>query len=61
VANYIVKYITKGTKKVGGRWYYSGGDLLKPLYQYAYVSFDEVTDYDYDFECDGGNFKIKKY
>ncbi|MBQ9737506.1 MAG: hypothetical protein IJV86_03800, partial [Clostridia bacterium] len=46
VANYIVKYITKGTKKVGGRWYYSGGDLLKPLYQYAYVSFDEVTDYD---------------
>lgn len=61
VANYIVKYITKGTQKVGGRWYYSGGDLLKPLYQYAYVSFDEVTDYDYDFECDGGNFKIKKY
>lgn len=61
VANYIVKYITKGTQKVGGRWYYSGGKLLKPLYQYAYVSFDEVVDYDYDFECDGGNFKIKRY
>lgn len=61
VANYIVKYITKGTEKVGGRWYYSGGDLLKPLYRYDYVSFDEVIDYDYDFECEGGNFKIKKY
>lgn len=61
VANYIVKYITKGDKKVGGRWYYSGGDLLKPLYRYDYVSFDEVVDYDYDFECEGGNFKIKKY
>lgn len=61
VANYIVKYITKGTEKVGGRWYYSGGKLLKPVYRYDYVSFDEVTDYDYDFQCDGGDFKIKKY
>lgn len=61
VANYIVKYITKGEKKIGGRWYYSGGKLLKPLYRYDYVSFDEIVDYDYDFECEGGNFKIKKY
>lgn len=59
VANYIVKYITKGEKKVGGRWYYSGGDLLKPLFKYDRVDYDEVNDYDYDFECDGGNFKVK--
>ena len=59
VANYIVKYITKGEKKVGGRWYYSGGDLLTPLYKYGRVDFDEVNDFDYDFECDGGKFKVK--
>ncbi len=28
VANYIGKYITKGEKKVGGRWYYSVAFLL---------------------------------
>lgn len=61
VANYIVKYITKGDKKIGGRWYYSGGDLLKPLYRYDYVSFNDVDDYDYDFVCDGGKFKIKRF
>lgn len=61
VANYIVKYITKGNEKVGGRWYYSGGKLLKPFYQYDYVSFDDVKDYDFDFDCDGGNFKIKRF
>ena len=51
--------ITKGEKKVGGRWYYSGGDLLTPLYKYGRVDFDEVNDFDYDFECDGGKFKVK--
>lgn len=61
VANYIVKYITKGDRKVGGRWYYSGGELLKPVYRYDYVSYNDVNDYDYDFTCDGGNFKIKRY
>lgn len=27
VANYISKYITKDSRKVGGRWYLSGGEL----------------------------------
>lgn len=61
VANYIVKYITKGEKKIGGRWYYSGGALLKPVYRYEYVSYNDVDDFDYDFVCDGGRFKIKRY
>lgn len=30
VANYISKYITKDSRKVGGRWYLSGGDLKRP-------------------------------
>lgn len=34
VVKYICKYISKGTEKVGGRYYYSGGDLLRPTYAY---------------------------
>lgn len=61
VANYVVKYITKSNEKVGGRWYYSGGDLLKPVIRYDRVSFNDVVNYDYDFECEGGSFKVKRY
>lgn len=28
---YVCKYITKATEKVGGRWYYSGGDISRPV------------------------------
>lgn len=34
VCKYICKYIGKSDSKVGGRWYYSGGDLQKPEYEY---------------------------
>lgn len=34
VCKYIVKYISKSTEKVGGRWYYSGGALESPSYEY---------------------------
>lgn len=34
VCKYIVKYITKAGDKVGGRWYYSGGALQEPQYEY---------------------------
>ena len=34
VCKYITKYITKSGEKVGGRWYYSGGDLLEPEFEY---------------------------
>lgn len=27
---YVTKYITKSTAKIGGRWYYSGGELQRP-------------------------------
>lgn len=27
---YVVKYITKTDAKIGGRWYYSGGELRRP-------------------------------
>lgn len=61
VANYVGKYITKGVEKIGGRWYYSGGKLKQPIYKYDRISFDDFKDFDYEFNCDGGNFKVKKY
>lgn len=55
--NYVGKYITKGTKKIGGRWYWSGGELLRPMYEYANIDYDEFVG-DVEFENDGGRFKI---
>ncbi len=38
---YVVKYITKAERKIGGRWYYSGGNLRRP----------EVRAHDLDFDA----------
>lgn len=59
VANYIGKYITKG-EKVGGRWYYSGGDLKRPKYAYSRVDFDSF-DPDYSFTCPNGEILVRTY
>lgn len=32
---YVCKYIGKDGEKVGGRWYYSGGDLRRPVVSYC--------------------------
>lgn len=39
---YVTKYITKAAEKVGGRWYYSGGDLRRPEVQYTSMVFSDV-------------------
>lgn len=44
VCKYIVKYITKSDEKVGGRWYYSGGALNAPRYEY--MGKTELADWD---------------
>lgn len=54
VANYIGKYITKG-EKVGGRWYFSGGELTRPRYVYSNV---DVDDFEQDFSLDTPRGKI---
>lgn len=42
-AKYCYKYITKsGGKKVGGRYYLSGGDLGRPRYEYVYADFENI-------------------
>ena len=62
VAHYIGKYITKSEGgKVGGRWYYSGGKLQRPVLTYQRVSFNDFDNYTYSFDCSGGRFKVVKY
>ena len=39
---YVVKYITKAEEKVGGRWYYSGGALDRPIVDYCNADFDAI-------------------
>lgn len=34
---YCTKYISKQAEKIGGRWYYSGGDLKRPEVRYCDV------------------------
>ena len=41
---YTVKYITKAKKKIGGRWYYSGGGLALPSVSWSDVDFDALTE-----------------
>ena len=40
---YVCKYITKGGEKVGGRWYYHGGQLAKPEVEYLNTDWDTVS------------------
>lgn len=37
---YVCKYIGKSEKKLGGRWYYSGGGLALPSVSYSDVDFE---------------------
>lgn len=38
---YVCKYISKEQQKIGGRWYYSGGDLSKPEVLLSDIDYDE--------------------
>lgn len=40
---YTVKYITKAQKKLGGRWYYSGGGLALPSVTWADVNYNNLA------------------
>lgn len=38
---YVCKYISKAQEKIGGRWYYSGGALRRPVVSFANVKFED--------------------
>jgi len=39
---YVTKYITKAEAKIGGRWYYSGGQLKRPVVYAVDLDFTEA-------------------
>ena len=55
VCSYISKYITKGSDRVGGRWYYSGGVLLRPEVSDACLDPADVPETAYRFVPDGAS------
>lgn len=58
VAGYVCKYITKDCKKNGGRYYYSGGALARPTYEYFNTDFESFNS-EREFSIDGYiNYKI---
>lgn len=59
-AHYLCKYLTKDFDKIGGRYYYSGGKLDKPVFRYLNDSFKDV-DESYSFSVGGRNFKVFKF
>lgn len=50
---YVCKYITKGTDKVGGRWYYHGGELARPMVEYCNAEWDLLSEKTDSFPLDG--------
>ena len=52
VAGYLKKYLTKDFEKIGGRYYYSGGKLLRPTYKYVDYEVNE-NEADFVFSVGG--------
>lgn len=51
---YICKYISKAQEKIGGRWYYSGGDLRRPDVVWCDVDYSQMLS-----EADAQPFMIE--
>lgn len=41
---YTCKYIGKDSEKIGGRWYYSGGKLQKPVEKFVDINYIELME-----------------
>ena len=41
-AKYVLKYITKSSDKIGGRYYLHGGALAEPIFEYYDVDFEKL-------------------
>lgn len=49
-AGYVVKYITKSEQKIGGRWYYSGGELKRPEVLCADIPYQSIEREGFEIE-----------
>lgn len=56
VAGYLRKYLTKDFEKIGGRYYYSGGDLRRPVYKYVDDDYGSC-EYDWEFSVGGKAYR----
>ena len=59
VANYLRKYLTKDSDKIGGRYYYSGGALVRPRYLYTNADFYDCEE-TYYINVPGNTIKVLK-
>lgn len=59
VAAYLRKYLTKDMEKIGGRLYYSGGDLKRPVYKCVDGEYRDYEDcFDYEFSVGGKAYRV---
>lgn len=54
---YVCKYIGKGGEKIGGRWYYSGGDLGRPEVTLCHMPLSQAAAWEgaYSFTVRGAH------
>ena len=57
VSAYLQKYLTKDSEKIGGRYYYSGGNLLRPRFTYCNDDFYNC-DESYTINVPGNTIKV---
>lgn len=57
---YCCKYVRKAAEKIGGRWFYRGGKLGKPVVEYAEVDVNDVSACEgaYTFTAGGHMFAL---
>jgi hypothetical protein len=67
VSKYVSKYMTKSNgRKIGGRYYLSGGDLTRPVYAYG-DSIEELypgglnAKYDREISQEWGTYRERSY
>ena len=70
LATYLSKELCKDVQKtvvmngsidkIGGRWYYHGGDLKKPLIELENRNFDDLEGFTYSADTEGGKIKVYK-
>lgn len=52
---YVCKYIGKDSQKIGGRWYYSGGQLKRPEVSYTDLDYEAMRQ-----EAGGHEYRIER-
>ena len=60
VCNYIMKYITKDSEKIGGRYYLSGGDISKPKILYTETEYRDIDAKEYYCRQARTSFKYQR-